>query len=153
MSKKRKIGRTCELSPELQRLIKAMQKAAGQAGDGGLLVDTGPSEPGTPKDLDARFFEANPTRSLRMRRIAYGELSFEPSGIFLYGPTHILVRQIAPGCRLKWRVPPQVSRGELDAVPDSEPILEALWGIATGEQGALTLHDILYSKECVGGVH
>jgi hypothetical protein len=92
------------------------------------------------KNSDREWFERNPSRSHRLRRVFPGEDA---------RATHILVRQVEKG----WRVGAGIRKLEID-IPDTEAMLHALFdlliegrGVDADELAALAMK---YAKaECV----
>jgi hypothetical protein len=87
---------------------------------------------------DAAWFEANPTRSHRLRPILAGEAEqlFDGSSVPVLPPGHeyqVLVRQVQPGNRL--RLPFGLNL-EIH-IPDVEAVAHALFDVVAGSEGGV----------------
>jgi hypothetical protein len=138
---------------DFKRVALAIHNALAGMCSGGLLLNFEANEAGTVTDVDRQWFEANPGRSVRMRRIMLGELPLEMDGRLLRNATHVLVCQLVPGIRQRWPVPTQATPTELDAVPDSETLLQSLLPIVSDPYGVFTVRDVLYPAEWAGVAH
>ncbi|SEI48455.1 hypothetical protein SAMN04244572_00501 [Azotobacter beijerinckii] len=76
---------------------------------------------------DRKFFEANPSRSYRLRRVIQGELAtmrHVTQGEFAGSPTHVLVQQVAPGFRSRQFLN---CEGFPDGIAGWDTLLALLW--------------------------
>ncbi len=65
---------------------------------------------------DRRWFERHPDREFRLRKPAPRELGMMQA----QGSSHVLVRQVLPGCRMRLAM-------LCINVPDVDPVLRQLW--------------------------
>lgn len=109
-----------------------------------FLMDFSPNEPGTIKDLDRRWFEANPGRIFRLREAGRNEFP---------GATHVLVHQIRKGLRERIPLPSGLSKEELQAVPDSEDVLACLLQALDHPTPGFTVFDLVRARHNAEMVH
>jgi hypothetical protein len=94
---------------------------------------------------DRAWFERNPSRAHRLRRVFPGELTGDEARA-----DHVIVRQVEPG----WRVRAGFIRNLEICIPDTEPALHALFDLMTERrivsEDELTELATKYAKaECV----
>ena len=123
-------------TPDLEALQASLAKAIGDSltrnRKGTFLLDLEYKPKCDWKEGDRIWFLNNPRRTYRLRRIELGEL---PESL-LVNATHAIVKQIASGVREKLFFTDTTNGKHLDAAPEVERLVFALWqAIDNGGRG------------------
>jgi hypothetical protein len=86
------------------------------------------------KDDDRAWFENNPTRSHRLRRLLPGEMRNSRGAAPPGHELQILVRQVEPGLRVRTGF---FRNLEIDDIPDIEPMIHALFDLMAGRESRM----------------
>jgi hypothetical protein len=91
-----------------------------------------------PSEADRRWFERHPDRSHRIRRALNRELPARCAG-----HTHVVVRQITPGYRLRASVGLlKPSRTALRDEAFAHALFDEVWGLTFSDGGVFSLADV-----------